>query len=81
MYCLYTRKSKVSMEYVTFYLLKSVQNIKNISLGRPPAGNNDRVCCFSYLNTETAIPKPLRKQGNAFIFMTKIACHNAYKLF
>ena len=28
MYCLYTGKSKISMAYVTFYLSKSVQNIK-----------------------------------------------------
>ena len=28
MHCLYTGKSKISMAYVTFYLSKSVQNIK-----------------------------------------------------
>ena len=31
MYCLYTEKRKISVENITFYLLKSVQNINNIS--------------------------------------------------
>ena len=29
MYCLYTEKRKISVENITFYLLKSVQNINN----------------------------------------------------
>ena len=29
MYCLYTRKRKISVENITFYPLKSVQNIIN----------------------------------------------------
>ena len=31
MYCLYTEKRKMSVENITFYLLKSVQNINNSS--------------------------------------------------
>ena len=31
MYCLYTGKRKISVENITFYLWKSVQNIKNSS--------------------------------------------------
>ena len=31
MYCLYTGKRKLSMENITFYLLKNVQNIYNSS--------------------------------------------------
>ena len=31
MYCLYTGKRKMSVENITFYLLKSVQNINNSS--------------------------------------------------
>ena len=31
MYCLYTGKRKIIMENITFYLLKSVQNINNSS--------------------------------------------------
>ena len=30
MYCLDTGKSEMSMKYIIFYLLKSVQDIKNI---------------------------------------------------
>ena len=32
MYCLYTGKRKISVENITFYLLKIVQNINNSSL-------------------------------------------------
>ena len=42
--------------------------------------NDDRVGCFYKLNTGTAIPKPSKKQSNALIFSTKIACHNAQNL-
>ena len=46
MYCLYTEKRKIAEENITFYLLKSVQNINNSSLnldnfvpfGRPQSG-------------------------------------------
>ena len=31
MYCLHTRKSKISVENITFYFFKSVQNINNSS--------------------------------------------------
>ena len=39
--CLYTGKRKISVENITFYLLKSVQNINNSScvpFGRPQSG-------------------------------------------
>ena len=46
MYCFYTGKHKFSVENITFYFLKSVQNINIISLkldnfvpfGRPQSG-------------------------------------------
>ena len=41
MYCLYTGKRKISVENVTFYLWKSVQNIKFdnfVPFGRPQSG-------------------------------------------
>ena len=46
MYCLYTGKRKIPVENITFYLLKSVQNINNNSVkldsfvpfGRPQSG-------------------------------------------
>ena len=46
MFCLYTGKRKISVENITFYLLKSVQNINNSSMklatcvpfGRPHSG-------------------------------------------
>ena len=41
MYCLYTGKRKISVENITFYLLKSVQNINIdnfVPFGRPQSG-------------------------------------------
>ena len=46
MYCLYTGKCKILVENITFYLLKSVQNIKKkfmkldnfAPFGRPQSG-------------------------------------------
>ena len=41
MYCLYTGKRKISVENITFYLLKYMQNIKLdnfVPLGRPQSG-------------------------------------------
>ena len=46
MYCLYTGKRKYSGEIITFYLLKSVQNINSsllkldnfVQFGRPQSG-------------------------------------------
>ena len=41
MYCLYTGKRKISVENITFYLLKYVQNIKLdnfVPFGRPQPG-------------------------------------------
>ena len=34
MYCLYTGKREISAENITFYFLKSVQNINNSSLNK-----------------------------------------------
>ena len=42
MYCLYTGKRKISVENITFYVLKSVQNINKLAtfvpFGRPQSG-------------------------------------------
>ena len=41
MYCLYTGKRKISVENITFYLLKSVQFMKLATIvpfGRPQSG-------------------------------------------
>ena len=82
MYCLYTGKRKISVENITFYLLKSVQNINNSSwkldnfvpFGRPQSGPVILQLMAELDVSDNWIPEQQyqnRLESNALFFFTK----------
>ena len=72
MHCLYTGKRQ-TMENITFYLLKSVQNINNSSnvpFGRPQSGTviiqlmTELDVSDNYISTGTAKPNRLESKAS-----------------